>query len=128
MTILFHAHSGLRYLVLLAGAVALVLLAIAIVRGRGSGRIEGIATAIFVGLLDLQIVLGLLLLLGGRRPAGIVGHLALMVGAALVAHIGSRGERRRPPGTRPTLALAAVAGALALVALGILAIGRPVVG
>jgi hypothetical protein len=124
---LFHAHSGLRYFVLLAAVVALVVL----VHGRltaraytGPARIVG---AVFTGLLDLQVVLGLALLVVWPFYPALTGHIVLMILAAVTAH-GLRVAARKATtdAVRYTRALLAVAVPLVLVVAGILAIGRRV--
>ena len=57
MNFLFHAHSGLRYIVLLVGLVAIAVLAIGLIRKKPIGAERGL-TAAFVGVLDLQVLLG----------------------------------------------------------------------
>lgn len=121
MEMIFHAHSGLRYLVLLAGGMAAVWFA----RGWIVGdRFRGAAKVLmrsFVGLLDLQIALGLILLIAGTRPPGIGGHAMLMVIAAVVAHLASITNRRRDePGH--SVPLVGVLLSMTLVVGGILAI------
>jgi hypothetical protein len=61
-TMLLQAHSGIRYLVLLAGVVGLVYFVAALARGGRFDRTGRILTAIFTGVLDLQLILGALLL------------------------------------------------------------------
>ncbi|HUP01471.1 MAG TPA: hypothetical protein VM737_08130 [Gemmatimonadota bacterium] len=124
MTALFHAHSGLRYLVLLAGAVALAWFLYGWLRGTPFARPAPVFLATLIGLVDLQVVLGLVLYLGGRTAPGIIGHLALMLGAAVVLHLASLLRRRQAGGFG--LPLAGTALAMALIVLGILAIGRAV--
>lgn len=80
-----------------------------------------------MGAFDLQVVLGLILLAGGRRPDGIGWHLASMVAAAGVLHAASVVQRRREERAGHGGPFLAVALALALVVLGIAAIGRGVV-
>lgn len=121
MELLFHAHSGLRYLVLLAGAVAVVWFAWGWLARRVFDGAASIVMRIFVGLVDLQVLLGAVLLLAGRRPPGIAGHTVLMVAAAVVAHAGSITNRRReePRFVGPLLG---VILAMTLIVGGILAI------
>lgn len=125
MTFLFHAHSGLRYLVLLAGLVALLGYLYGWIARRRYAAPAPAAMAAFAGLLDLQVVLGIAMWLGGRTAAGIVEHLTLMLGAVVVVHLASIVHRRRGR-TGFGLPLAAVALALVLIILGIRALGRPV--
>jgi heme A synthase len=128
MNALFHAHSGLRYLVLLAALGALLALAHALA-SRRTTRPARVLPAVFTGLLDLQITLGIALVMGGLMPDAVVGHLALMLLAATVAH-GSAIMAKRAHDDRRELVvrLAGVALTLALIVGGILAIGRGVLG
>ena len=124
MDALFAAHSGTRYLVLLAGLVALLWFVWGLGTNRPFARPASVMFAVFVGLLDLQGLMGIVLLVGGHRPPGIWGHVALMVLALALAHSMKKASRRSTGFGRPLLG---VAGALALIVVGILAIGRPIV-
>ena len=119
MEALLATHSGIRYLVLLAGVVAVAVHLAAWLGKGGEGRAGRVATAVFAALIDLQIVIGLTLFFAGDRPPGIVAHLAPIVAAAAVVHATSIVHRRRP---RPLLPLVATLVALAGIAVGILAI------
>jgi hypothetical membrane protein len=128
MTFLYHAHSGLRYLVLLAALVALLALAYALASGRGA-RAARILPGVFTGLLDLQILLGIGLVLVGVFPDAAVGHLVMMVLAAVVAHGASVLAKRASTVQREQVVrLAGIVIALALIIGGILALGRSVLG
>lgn len=123
MRSLFHAHSGLRYLVLLAG----FLLAAACVAGLASrkpaGKVIRILGSSYAGLLDLQVLLGLLLLGAGLYYPALIGHIVLMVLAAGAAHMGAVLGRRQP--ARVYLwPLAGAVLSLLLIAGGVMAIGR----
>jgi heme A synthase len=128
VTVLFHAHSGLRYLVLLAAAAALIAL-VAALATRRFARAARVLPAAFTGLLDLQILLGIALVLGGLFPDAVAGHLVLMVLAAAAAHGASIVAKRSADDRRALVVrLAGVALSLALIVTGILAIGRGVFG
>ena len=128
MTALFHAHSGLRYLVLLAAFAALVALAYGLATNRTT-RATRVLPAIFTGLLDLQILLGAVLLMSGRFPDAVVGHLVMMVLAAVVAHGSSIIARRSADDRRELMIrLGGVVLSIVLIAGGIMAIGRGVFG
>src|SRR5680860_929228 len=100
MNILFHAHSGLRYLVLLVGIAVLAYSAVAMLRGRPWDRPGRILLVSFVGLLDLQVLLGIVLVFVRPFHAALWGHIVMMVLAAVVAHIASAINKRRPVETR----------------------------
>jgi hypothetical protein len=125
MNVLYMAHSGLRYVVLLVGLVSLVLLLLGVVRGRPFGRMHRALSSSYAGLLDLQVLLGLSMVALGRFYPALVGHLAVMLLAAAELHVLLIVNRKRPaPGH--LLPLVGVALSLVLVAAGVMAIGRTV--
>jgi len=125
MNFLFHAHSGLRYLVLLAGLVALAYFISGMVAKRPVGKGVRVLGAIFNGLLDLQVMLGIIMVAMGRYFPQLIGHIVMMVLASGLAHALLSINRKRPnPGY--TLPIIAVAGALVLIVGGIMALGRGV--
>lgn len=128
VNILYHAHSGLRYLVLLAAVAAIVGLAHGVFTGRAA-RAASLLASTFAGLLDLQILLGVGLVIGGIFPDAVVGHLIVMVFAAVVTHASSIiGQRSNSERRELAIRLGGIVVALVLIAGGILAIGRGVLG
>lgn len=126
-SILFHAHSGLRYLVLLAGLASFLYSIVAAVSGRPWDRGGRILLASFIGLLDLQVLIGLVLVFAWPFHAALWGHIILMIVAAAAAHFTSVLTRKRAPERQSHLTVAlGVAGALILIVGGITAIGRSV--
>lgn len=126
-TILFHAHSGLRYLVLLAGVVAFLYAGAAAVRSRPWDRTGRVLLGIFTGVLDLQIVLGVALVFLWEFYPALWGHIIMMVLAGASAHVASVLNQKRPSEARsPLTATLGVAGALILVVGGIAAIQRSI--
>lgn len=124
---LFHAHSGLRYLVLLLGALAFLWGLASAARGRGPGKAGRILGAAFVGTLDLQVLLGLgLLFVRGFYPQ-LFGHITAMLLAIALGHVAAIASRQHPDTPRGSLwlGLGALVTLLVVVA-GIMAIGRPV--
>lgn len=126
--ILFHAHSGLRYLVLLAGILSFGYSLVASLRNRPWDRAGRILLSAFVGVMDLQVLLGVILIFVRVFFPALWGHLVMMILAAAVGHIASAVNKRRPPERQShrTAALGA-AGALILIVGGITAIGRAIV-
>ena len=128
MNALYHAHSGLRYLVLLAALAALLSLSYALATKRPV-RSARVLPAVFTGLLDIQVTLGIVLVMGGLMPDAVVGHLALMLLATTVAHGSSIMAQRAPDDRRELLIrLGGIMLAVLLIVAGILAIGRSVFG
>lgn len=120
---LFHAHSGLRYVVFLAGIVALVVFAMGAAQKSDFTKRDRILGAIFVGLLDTQILVGTVLVVMGLYTPRVIGHIVMMILAAGLAHtLLAVNRRKTPPGHR--LPLLGVGGALAVMCVGIVAIGR----
>ena len=124
---LFQAHSGVRYLVLLAGVAALIAAIIAASRdGKGA---DATLIRIFVGVLDLQATLGIILLIMWTFYGQLIGHIVLMIAAVAIAHIGAARAKKQ------TVAVAAsrmraitVAVSLLAIVAAIMSIGRPIFG
>jgi hypothetical protein len=121
--ILYYAHSGVRYLVLLAGLLALAYALYGLATRRAYDPRMRILGGVFAGLLHLQILLGIGVLFTGRFNPALGGHVVMMVFAAVAAQIVPSVMRRRPMAERAygphvvgTLA------ALALIVAGILAV------
>lgn len=126
---IFHAHSGLRYLVLIAAVVAVIVLAMGAFGRQPFGKASRISLAAFSGLLDLQILLGIALVVMGCFYGALMGHLMMMILAAVAVHGLSVYARKQADARRAhTVALVGVVLALALIAGGIGAIGRSPVG
>ena len=122
---LLEAHSGIRYLILLAGlSVALYALYGIVGRRPYDDTVRKLAAA-FAGLLHLQVLLGLSLLIAGDFYPALTGHLMMMVFAAAVAQIIPSVMRRRPVEQRSYLPfLLGALAALGLIFGGVTAIGR----
>jgi hypothetical protein len=127
--VIFHAHSGLRFLVLLAAVVALLVQAMGVFGRRPYERPSRISMAVFTGLLDLQMLLGIGMVVLGCFYGALMGHLLMMVLAIGAAHGCSAYARKQADGRRAhTVALVGVILALLLIVGGISAIGRTPVG
>ncbi len=126
---LLNAHSGLRYLILLGGILTVLYAAYGVVSGRAYDKTIRILSSSFVGTLHLQILLGLALLLSGMFQPALIGHIFMMLFAAAAAQIPVSVMRRRPEEQKSYMphGIGALT-ALAVIAGGILAIGRPIVG
>jgi len=122
---LLEAHSGVRYLILLAGlSVALYALYGIVARRPYNETVRKMAAA-FAGLLHLQVLLGLSLLITGQFYPALTGHLMMMVFAAAAAQIVPSVMRRRPVEERSYLPfLVGALAALGLIFGGVTAIGR----
>jgi len=127
MNFLFAAHSGLRYLVLLAALVAAGVMLTGFLSRRPWGRPSRISLAVFTGLLDVQILLGIAMVAMGRFYPSLMGHIVMMLLAAVAAHGLSVTARKQADGRRAhSLGLIGVVLALLFIVLGITAIDRGV--
>lgn len=125
MTALYHAHSGIRYLLLLLALVAIVMFLHGLLTRRPVAKADRVTMGAFTGVLDLQILLGIALIVAGIFYGALMGHLMMMLLAAISAHAAGvlarrSGDPRRAHGIR----LAGVALALLLIVGGVMAIGR----
>ena len=126
---LMNAHSGLRYLILLAGVLTVLYAAYGMVSGRPYDKTIRILASSFVGTLHLQILLGVALLFSGLFSPALTGHIFMMVFAAAAAQIPVSVMRRRPEEQKSyTPHGVGALAALAMIAAGILAIGRDIIG
>lgn len=120
---LFYAHSGLRFLVLLAGLLAVGVLVWGLSARRPYEGQSRAITAVFTGVLDLQVTLGLLLVFVRPWYGALIGHLMMMIAAAFAAHGLTVYARKQPDAQRAhRIALAGVALALVLIVGGIMSI------
>lgn len=95
MEILYKAHSGMRWLVAAAVVIALIKLAVTWLRGGAFTGADRKLTAIAVGAIDLQVLLGLILLffMDGQFPRFRIEHAVTMVLAAAAAHMTARWKK-----------------------------------
>ncbi|MSR22493.1 MAG: hypothetical protein EXR92_02950 [Gemmatimonadetes bacterium] len=125
LTGLLQAHSALRYVVLLAGALAVACSLFLVVTRRPYDRRVRIASSFFAGLLHLQVLFGFVLIVSGRFYPQLIGHLFMTLAAAVAVQVPISVMRRRPPEERrPMPHLVGAAVALALIWGGVAAIGR----
>ncbi len=120
----YHAHSGIRYLVLLLGVLALGYALWGVVTQKPYDQTMRKLAGLFSVSLQINVLVGLALLFTGRDFFAQLGiHVLAMVAAAVVAQIVPSVMRRRPMEERTWLPhVVNVAAALALVVAGILSI------
>ncbi|MEW5742330.1 MAG: hypothetical protein AB1938_25660 [Myxococcota bacterium] len=124
---LFYAHSGLRYLVLLLALANVVVLALGVAKKAEPGKLHRILGSAFAGVLDVQMVLGLVMVGMGRFYPQLIGHLVTMLLAVVATH-GLFVMAKKKPERALALRLLAVSLALILIVVGVMAIGRPLLG
>jgi hypothetical protein len=127
MEIVLAIHSVVRWVILLVALVALVKLGLGWQqKGAFDGMDRGVVMG-YSGLLDLQALLGLVLLFGNGFffgegfPLPRILHSIVMLLAVAAGHLPSL-WKNSPAVTRYRMSLAAIAGSLALVVVGIIII------
>ncbi len=121
----FYAHSGLRYLVLLAGLLTLAYAVFGAATRRPYDRTMFRLARTFTAITHIQVVVGVALLLSRPFSGALIGHIVTMVFAAVVVTVVPSVMRRREPAARTYLPhVVATLVALALMVMGIMAIGR----
>jgi hypothetical protein len=120
---LYYAHSGVRYLVLLAGLAALGYALWGLVGRRPYDQAMRKLGGAFAGLVHLQVLLGIGVHFTGRFHPALGSHIVIMVFAAVAAQVVPSVMRRRPMEER-TFAphVIGTLAAMALIVAGILAV------
>jgi hypothetical protein len=95
LTFIFQIHSLARWLVVAATVAALVWFLLVWLRSLRNEKLDRILMAVFSGLLDLQVLIGLILILwsgfaGVGFPRYRLEHAAIMIVAAVVGHLSIR--------------------------------------
>ena len=118
MDILQDIHSLVRWLIMIAAIVGLIVFALVWLRGyRNPGMERGIRSA-FSGLIDIQVVLGVILIIGKGLVNYRIEHAVPMVLAAGLAHAPAF-WRKTDPQTNARNNFLVIIGVLVLVAIGI---------
>ena len=125
---LFYAHSGFRYLVLLTGVLVILYALWGVVSKRPYDKTMRVLSLLFILSIDLTALLGVSYLFVGTFYPQLGGHIVTMILAVIVAHVVSAVMKRRPVEERTYMPhIVGTAIVLGLVATGIIAIGRSVV-
>ena len=125
---LFYAHSGSRYMVLLTGLLVILYALWGVVNKRPYDKTMRVLSLLFVLSIDLTALLGVSYLFVGTFYPQLGGHIVTMILAVIVAHVVSAVMKRRPVAERTYMPhVVGTAIVLGLVATGIIAIGRSIV-
>lgn len=122
MTILLEIHSILRWVIVIVGLIAILKFLIGWVRKSELDRMDRGLSSGFSGLIDLQVMLGLIYFLitglgGAGFPMFRIEHTVSMLLAAFVAHAPAMLKNR--PWNKFAVRLFAVLGSLLLIYIGI---------
>lgn len=124
MEFLTQIHSAVRWLVLLAGVAASVKFAAGLIRKAAYTRADRTLGTVYSGILDIQALLGLILLVGltvqggGLPPTNRILHALAMFFAVAAAHQTAR-WREAADARKFRNGLLAYGLSLALILLGI---------
>lgn len=84
MDIVLLLHSLVRFLILIAAAVGIVKALISLAQKNVSDSLDQTVASVFLGLYDLQVLLGILIILLGGLTQAI--HPIVMFVGVLIAH------------------------------------------
>ena len=126
MDIVLLLHSLVRYLVLLSAITGLIKALSASLTQSPPDSIDRILTIVFLGLLDLQTLLGILVILLGGLSGPL--HPLLMLIALALAHWLGTLVRRAPETTQRSLRLALYGAPLAIILLALAILGQLRIG
>jgi uncharacterized membrane protein YfhO len=123
MIALLTVHSIVRWAVTLVALVLVARLALGLVKKQPFDKMASDLTSTFGGLMDMQLLLGLLFFIWNGMLAGFGlryrwEHLTVMLLAVIVAHLPSM-WKKLPDEKRYRNSLIAVIAALVLVILGV---------
>jgi hypothetical protein len=123
VTTLFDLHSYLRWLVVLIAVAAIVRLALGLFRKDAYDRSSRVLTLLFSIAIDVQVLVGIVYLIwNGSKydywPRERFEHMAVMLGALVLAHLPSR-WKNGPSSLRYRNDLLVVVAVLALVFVGV---------
>lgn len=118
---LFHAHSGVRWLVVGITVVAFVWLLIGLFKGRAYDKTTHRIMTAFSSLIGAQWLLGIILFLvmdGSMSLSHRWEHAGTMTLALLVAHL-HMPFKRRPDSLRYKVGLGVIIAVLVIVYIGV---------
>ena len=122
MDIVLLLHSLVRFVILLVAVVGVIKVLIALVQKTKPDQIDQMLASAFTGLYDLEVLLGLLLILLGGLTQAI--HPIVMFIGVLLAH-GLQVMTKRAEGTRATMyRLALFIVPLVVILVGLATIGH----
>lgn len=122
--IILDIHSVVRWLVVAVSLISLVWFALVWLRGTGNEKADRGLMAAFGGLIDLQVTIGLILILwsgfvGVGFPRYRLEHAFIMIIASVVAHLSMR-WRNAEMQIRARNNFALIVGVLVIVFVGVL--------
>jgi hypothetical protein len=125
MSFLYNVHSYLRWIIVAVAIIALIRFLIVWMGKAQPGSMDRGLMSGFVGLLDLQMLLGIVILIwlgtsGAGWPRQRFEHGATMLIAVIVAHIFSKKWRELPGAARGRNYVLLMLIVLALIFVGVM--------
>ncbi|MGW8318571.1 MAG: hypothetical protein ACWGPS_04935 [Candidatus Promineifilaceae bacterium] len=90
MDIIQTIHSIVRWAIVFVGLIALIKFAAGWLATMAYQRFDRILMSSFMGLLDLQLILGIILLIGRGLAAFRIEHAVSMIVAIVLVHLSVR--------------------------------------
>ena len=127
---LLHLHSGLRYLILLAGLAVIAYALRGVALKQPHDKTMKRLAITFRSLMDVTLFSGIVMVTVGYNFSADAGmHVVLMMLATVVSHVVPAVMRTRKQQERTLMPYAvATAVVVALVIVGTLSLGRPAFG
>jgi len=122
MTIFLTIHSINRWLIVVASLIAIYFLAKDILAKTSISKNARIFSSLFGGLMDLQLLLGLVAFALPNINGGRNDHAGIMFAAVIVSHLPAIFKKKNPA-NYPAIMLGAIVLALVLIVVGIVPIG-----
>ena len=122
MDIVLLLHSLVRFLILIAAVVGIVKALISFAQKRAADTLDQTMASAFLGLYDLQVLLGILIiLLGGLTQA--IHPIVMFIGVLLAHGLQSMTKRAEGP-TMPVYRLGFYILPLLVILVGLASIGH----
>jgi hypothetical protein len=121
LDLLLTIHGEIRWLVALVAIIAIVKFAYGWLTNADYKGVDRILMSVFTVLLDINLLLGLILLISlGTGVAARIEHAVTMVIALAIAHSSSLWRRSSVPKTKFRNNLLAIIAALVFVIIGVI--------
>lgn len=119
-------HGLVRWVTVVVAIAAILKFALGWWRGGGFEKVDRILLSSFTGLMDTQMLLGLIFLFGsgftgGGWPRERLEHVGLMIVAVVVSHLPAR-WKKQPDKTRFRNTLFAILGSLVIIFVAVTAL------
>lgn len=123
MEFIFTLHSHFRWIALLSAALVLAKYVASFISKKEFSKLDRILGSIFVSVIDIQLILGLILLItrisAGAFSGRIAEHITTMIISVVLAHLPIK-WRTSESHTRLRNTLLCYLGAIILILMGII--------